>query len=186
MKKIDAKIKTLVLDQSYFSSVKFEFEASDSEMRRHSCTSRRRSYETDMDSDSDAETLRCISCHEDYDTRDAGTCKECYEEANETEEDLKREIDDLKAKVAFLRFWAPIDSPNYYSSSTRFHPPCFSDVILVASEDTSGGPTAPVPAHKAVLVSTQFVDCRFGCSSFVFLGPLYVNVDGLVFVFVDV
>ncbi|XP_062023186.1 BTB/POZ domain-containing protein At4g08455-like [Rosa rugosa] len=86
--------------------------------------------------------MKCISCQENYDARDAGTCKECYEEANETEEELKREIDDLKAKVAFLKF------------STRSQPISFSDVVLVASQDPSAaGPSVPVPAHKAVLAS---------------------------------
>ncbi|GMN45508.1 hypothetical protein TIFTF001_014694 [Ficus carica] len=91
----------------------------------------------------------CISCQEDY---DAGTCKKCYKEANETKEELKREIDDLKAKVAFLRFWSPPDSPLHAS---RFLPPSFSDVVLVTSGDSSSSdhPAVPIPAHKAVLVS---------------------------------
>ncbi|XP_008219561.1 PREDICTED: BTB/POZ domain-containing protein At4g08455-like [Prunus mume] len=88
----------------------------------------------------------CISCQDLYDEDDAGTCKECYEEANETEEELKREIDELKAKVAFLKFWSP-------TPSARSHPASFSDVVLVASEDASAGAPVPVPAHKAVLVS---------------------------------
>lgn len=102
--------------------------------------------------DSEPETMRCISCQEDYDAGDAGTCKECYEEANETEEELKREIDDLKAKVAFLRFWSPPDSPLH---APRFLPPSFSDVVLVASGDSSSSDhhAVPIPAHKAVLVS---------------------------------
>jgi len=29
----------------------------------------------------------------------------CYEVANETEEELKKGIEDLKVKVAFLRIW---------------------------------------------------------------------------------
>lgn len=84
--------------------------------------------------------MKCISCLENYDARDAGTCKECYEEANETEEELKREIDDLKSKVAFLKF-----------STRSLHPTPFSDVVLLASDDPSTA--VPVPAHKAVLVS---------------------------------
>ncbi|ONI34565.1 hypothetical protein PRUPE_1G487700 [Prunus persica] len=83
--------------------------------------------------------MKCISCQDLYDEDAAGTCKECYEEANETEEELKREIDELKAKVAFL--------------NARSHPASFSDVVLVASEDTSAGAPVAVPAHKAVLVS---------------------------------
>ncbi|XP_062098149.1 BTB/POZ domain-containing protein At4g08455-like isoform X1 [Humulus lupulus] len=124
-------------------------------MRRRRLTSESQNYETDMDSDSDsvAETTRCISCQEDYDAHDGGTCKECHDEANETEEDLKREIEDLKAKVAFLKLCDPIDYPNHYSTGPRSYSPCFSDVVLVAFEGTSGAPAPPVPAHKAVLVS---------------------------------
>ncbi|XP_057973581.1 BTB/POZ domain-containing protein At4g08455-like [Malania oleifera] len=85
-----------------------------------------------------SERMRCISCREEYGPRDAGTCKECYEEASETEEELKREIEDLKAKVDFLRFWPPL-----------VHFASFPDIILVASDHDS----LSVPAHKAVLVS---------------------------------
>ncbi|XP_057973574.1 BTB/POZ domain-containing protein At4g08455 [Malania oleifera] len=92
-----------------------------------------------------SERMRCISCREEYGPRDAGTCKECYEEASETEEELKREIEELKAKVAFLRFWSPLD--NSRSS------PSYPDVILVASDHDSPQHFPSVPAHKAVLVS---------------------------------
>lgn len=91
--------------------------------------------------------MRCISCREDYGRIDAGTCKECYEEASETEEELKREIEELKAKVAFLRCSSPLN---------HSHRRSFSDVILVASNDDSAASAAPVPAHKSVLVSTHF------------------------------
>lgn len=99
------------------------------------------------------ERMKCISCEDNYDAREAGTCKECYEEANETEEELKREINDLKAKVAFLNFCSgsPVDT---HYPTTRSHPIPFSDVVLVASQDAS----VPVPAHKAVLVSTHFAN----------------------------
>ncbi|PRQ26650.1 hypothetical protein RchiOBHm_Chr6g0296891 [Rosa chinensis] len=108
--------------------------------------------------------MKCISCLENYDARDAGTCKECYEEANETEEELKREIDDLKAKVAFLKF------------STRSQPISFSDVVLVASQDPSAaGLSVPVPAHKAVLVSTHFA------YFFIHQSPLWVELFSWVF-----
>ncbi|XP_031128331.1 BTB/POZ domain-containing protein At4g08455 isoform X2 [Ipomoea triloba] len=101
--------------------------------------------------------MKCVSCKEEYCSRDAGTCRECYEEASETEEELKREIEDLKAKVNFLRFWALPDPlhlsfPHRPQSST----PCFSDVVLVASNDQSAknAPhSVPVPAHRAVLAS---------------------------------
>lgn len=101
------------------------------------------------DSDSDSDSMRCLSCKEEYNTRDAGTCKECYEEASENEEELKREIEDLKAKVAFLRFWSPLDH-----SYGRFTCPSFTDVVLIAADDGPDG--TPVPAHKALLVCSLF------------------------------
>lgn len=110
-----------------------------------------------LESEAESETMRCISCREEYGTRDAGTCKECYEEASETEEELKREIEDLKAKVAFLRFWSPLDHHHHHHHSSRSHcGPCYTDVVLVAaSESGPAGPAVPVPAHKAVLVRTH-------------------------------
>ncbi|XP_010532209.1 PREDICTED: BTB/POZ domain-containing protein At4g08455 [Tarenaya hassleriana] len=130
-------------------------------MRRHPhshrCHSTRPGSDSDTvtGSDSDADTdakMRCISCREEYLPRDAGICKECYEEASETEDELKREIDDLKAKVSFLRFWSPLDHVGVGGSrSSAVVGPCFTDVVLVACDDGVGGPV--VPAHKAVLVS---------------------------------
>ncbi|KAL9234222.1 hypothetical protein vseg_009117 [Gypsophila vaccaria] len=86
------------------------------------------------------EKLQCLSCKEMYPRSEAGTCKECYEEASETEDELKREIHDLNSKIAFLTF----------SSDTT----SFSDVVLVAShENDFDTPPLPVLAHKAVLAS---------------------------------
>lgn len=110
--------------------------------------------ETGSGSDSDSDnntTMRCISCREEYLRRDAGTCKECYVEAGETEEELKREIEDLKAKVSFLRFSSSLD----HSSSRSF-----TDVVLIASQDAAGVP--PIPTHKAVLVRfSQYKKFKF-------------------------
>ncbi|XP_044474832.1 BTB/POZ domain-containing protein At4g08455-like [Mangifera indica] len=118
-------------------------------MRERRCLSSRHADTSESEIDSESETMQCISCREEYGTRDAGTCKECYEEASETEEELKREIDDLKAKVAFLRFWSPLDH-----HARSHNGPCYTDVVLVATtEDGSSGLSVPVPAHKAVLVS---------------------------------
>lgn len=101
--------------------------------------------------ESDEEAMLCVSCQGEYNAEDAGTCKECYEEANETEEELKREIEELKAKVAFLRFWSPLD---LHYQPGRPSGPRFTDVVLVASsEDPSAELGLPVPAHKALLVS---------------------------------
>ncbi|XP_072970697.1 BTB/POZ domain-containing protein At4g08455 [Typha angustifolia] len=88
----------------------------------------------------------CQSCREEYEEEDAGTCKECYEEASETEEELKREIEDLKAKIAFLRLSSPLDLHSYSSSTT--------DLLLHASSASSSCSPAPaVPAHRAILIS---------------------------------
>ncbi|XP_077213658.1 BTB/POZ domain-containing protein [Tasmannia lanceolata] len=84
--------------------------------------------------------MRCISCRDEYEPVDAGTCKECYEEASETEEELKREIEDLKSKVTFLKLSSPSDN---YSSF-------FTDIVLEATDEEA---TRAIHAHKAVLVS---------------------------------
>ncbi|CAN4095381.1 unnamed protein product [Withania somnifera] len=83
--------------------------------------------------------MKCLSCKEEYSSRYAGTCRECYEEASETEEELKREIEDLKAKVNFLRFCPPSD----HRRAVTF----FSDVVLVAESGNS------IPANRALLSS---------------------------------
>lgn len=110
----------------------------------------------------DSTTLKCISCKEDFCAREAGTCRECYEEASETEGELKREIEELKTKVNFLRFWSPADPHHYLNLSfpQRGPPPsstpCFSDIVLVAASVESGKSASqpvPVPAHRAVLAS---------------------------------
>ncbi|XP_024009786.1 BTB/POZ domain-containing protein At4g08455 [Eutrema salsugineum] len=111
-------------------------------MRRHRCVIDTESSESGSDSDSDT-AMRCISCREEYVPRDAGTCKECYVEAGETEEELKREIDDLKAKISFLRLSSSLD----HGSNSK----SFTDVVLIASDNAAASP--PIPAHKAVLVS---------------------------------
>ncbi|XP_078447409.1 BTB/POZ domain-containing protein [Wolffia australiana] len=81
----------------------------------------------------------CHSCREEYEEVDAGTCKECYEEASETEEELKREIHDLKAKLSFLRLSSPVDLNLPVSSG---------DIYLRTADSCT-----PIPAHKAVLMS---------------------------------
>ncbi|KAK7282680.1 hypothetical protein RIF29_11652 [Crotalaria pallida] len=88
----------------------------------------------DVDDDEDNITMRCLSCEEDYDPDDAGTCKECYDEANETEEEYKREIEELKSKVNFLKL---------------MYPAC-TDVILVPYGDSNVG---SVHAHKVILMN---------------------------------
>ncbi|KAK8956374.1 BTB/POZ domain-containing protein [Platanthera guangdongensis] len=118
-----------------------------------------------------AKPMLCLSCGVQYKKVDAGTCKECYEEASETKEELKREIEDLKAKVAFLRLWSPVDPkfPNTYTdlllyavsdsgdtSISTLTPAVGTDVILPGvslSGDTSIFTlTAAVAAHRAVLI----------------------------------
>ncbi|KAK8935092.1 BTB/POZ domain-containing protein [Platanthera zijinensis] len=91
--------------------------------------------------------MLCLSCGVQYKKVDAGTCRECYEEASETKEELKREIEDLKAKVAFLRLWNPVD-PKF--------PNTYTDLLLYAVSDSGDTSiytlTAAVAAHRAVLI----------------------------------
>jgi speckle-type POZ protein len=65
----------------------------------------------EVKSELETERMWCVLCQEEYETNDSGTCNECCEEANETKEELKREIKDLNAKVAFLKFWSLLDRP---------------------------------------------------------------------------
>ncbi|XP_031281606.1 BTB/POZ domain-containing protein At4g08455-like [Pistacia vera] len=48
-----------------------------------------------------------------------------------------------KAKIAFLRFWSPLD---------HRHQPSYTDLVLLA-EDGASESAVPIPAHKAVLVN---------------------------------
>ncbi|KAG9146663.1 hypothetical protein Leryth_021818 [Lithospermum erythrorhizon] len=103
--------------------------------------------------------MKCVSCKEEYTSEDAGTCRDCYDEAGETEEELKREIDDLKAKLNFLT--TTTSSSSYSTASSPWL--CFSDVVLVAStyEDAS----TPIPAHRAVLLTSLFPSNPFSSYS---------------------
>ncbi|KAK7351084.1 hypothetical protein VNO77_10261 [Canavalia gladiata] len=102
-----------------------------------SAMARPRGRDSDDESNND-NILRCLSCQEEYDTDDLGTCRECYLEVHETEEDLKSQIEDLKSKLSFLKLPSPILNP--YST----------DLILLPADEPS---PAPIPAHKSVLVS---------------------------------
>lgn len=82
--------------------------------------------------------MRCLSCEEEYDADDAGTCKECYQEANEAEEELRHEIEELKAKLSFLALPSPLLNPST------------GDLVLLPADDSSA---VPIPAHKHILVS---------------------------------
>ncbi|MED6123475.1 hypothetical protein PIB30_049486 [Stylosanthes scabra] len=110
---------------------------------------------SDMDSDGyDEEAgeeeepfpVKCRSCDEEYEADDARTCKACYENANENQEKLKREIDDLKSKVSFLKLPSPSQD-----SITYGHNVGATDVVLVPSGDPSAPAGAGVPAHRVVL-----------------------------------
>ncbi|GAB2289792.1 hypothetical protein Dimus_024097 [Dionaea muscipula] len=84
-----------------------------------------------------------------YTTNGPGTCKECYLEARDTAEELRRENKKLKANVDFLRH----SSPWSHDDRIEYHPrssPLSSDVTLIASDDS---PHVPIPANKFVLAS---------------------------------
>ncbi|KAL5197415.1 hypothetical protein ABZP36_000927 [Zizania latifolia] len=99
----------------------------------------------------------CQSCKEEYDEDDAGTCKECYEEASETEEELKREIDDLRSRLHFLRLPSPtLDVSALGHSDLLLHAipasPSFFSSDAAASE--AAHPDTPaIPAHRVILAS---------------------------------
>ncbi|XXG60724.1 hypothetical protein AAC387_Pa04g2562 [Persea americana] len=97
--------------------------------------------------------MRCISCREVYEPPDAGTCRECYEEASETEEELKREIEDLKSKISFLKIWSPLDPIHHQNHRFSASSSCFTDIVLEASDDDCGAGAPSIRAHKAVLIS---------------------------------
>jgi speckle-type POZ protein len=131
-------------------------------MPRHRCTVY---SESDYDDDDDDNvTMRCLSCEEDYDPDDAGTCKECYDEANASEEELKRQIQDLKSKVSFLALSSPLDAPST------------TDLVLLPSTDAF---SPSIPAHKAVLVSTHSLPLFIYLFIYLFLMPcilrLFIN-----------
>eukprot|EP00250_Pteridium_aquilinum_P002543 c12764_g1_i1 orf=652-1692(-) len=83
----------------------------------------------------------CFSCKEVYcPRRGGGTCHECYEEASETEAALQKEIEELNARITFLRTWAPEAMSDQ-----------FSDLVLESSDGSK------IRAHRAVLVSRSSV-----------------------------
>ncbi|KAG6621542.1 hypothetical protein CIPAW_15G030200 [Carya illinoinensis] len=123
--------------------------------------------------------MRCFSCTELYDTSVVGMCKECYEETNEMEEELKSEIDELRAKVALLKFWSPLD--HHYHG--RLIVPSLTSVVLVPSFDNpSTEPAVPFPAHKALLVSYSLLfrvmlenEMEESCTSTIKIGDVSYN-----------
>ncbi|GAB2289809.1 hypothetical protein Dimus_024112 [Dionaea muscipula] len=107
--------------------------------------------------------MECLSCEKctyrpcwttangvRYTTKGPGTCKECYLGARDTAVKLRREIEELKANVDFLRH----SPPSSHDDPIQYHParssPLSSDVTLVASDDS---PDSPILANKFVLAS---------------------------------
>ncbi|GLJ47531.1 hypothetical protein SUGI_1003790 [Cryptomeria japonica] len=62
--------------------------------------------------------------------------RECYEEASETEEELKKEIEELKARIAFLKTWAPETMLDQYT-----------DIVFEVGDGSK------IKAHRIVLIS---------------------------------
>jgi len=102
----------------------------------------------------------CQSCKEEYEEEDAGTCKECYEEASETEEELKREIDDLRSRLLFLRLPYPtLDAASAPHSDLLLHaiPSCSSSGAGGDADAARTPDTPAVPAHRVILASRSSV-----------------------------
>ncbi|EER96162.1 hypothetical protein BDA96_02G098500 [Sorghum bicolor] len=99
----------------------------------------------------------CHSCKEGYDEEDAGTCKECYDEASETEEELKREIEELRSRLHFLRLPSPtLDAASAPNCDLLLHaiPSCPSSSGAGGDGDAARTPDTPaVPAHRVILAS---------------------------------
>uniref|UniRef100_A0A0A9BPS6 BTB domain-containing protein n=1 Tax=Arundo donax TaxID=35708 RepID=A0A0A9BPS6_ARUDO len=102
----------------------------------------------------------CQSCKEEYEEEDAGTCKECYEEASETEEELKREIDDLRSRLHFLRLPSPtLDAASVAHSDLLLHAiPASSSSSSPSGagggdSDAARPDTPAIPAHRVILAS---------------------------------
>ncbi|KQK20215.1 BTB/POZ domain-containing protein At4g08455 [Brachypodium distachyon] len=99
----------------------------------------------------------CQSCKDVYEEEEAGTCKECYEEASETEEELKREIDDLRSRLLFLRLPSPtLDASSTAHSDLLLHAiPASSSSSPSPSGDADAGrfDTPAIPAHRVILAS---------------------------------
>ncbi|OEL28273.1 BTB/POZ domain-containing protein [Dichanthelium oligosanthes] len=98
----------------------------------------------------------CQSCKDEYEEEDAGTCKECYEEASETEEELKREIDDLRSRLLFLRLPSPtLDAASAPHSDLLLHaiPSCSSSGAGGDGDAARAPDTPAVPAHRVILTS---------------------------------
>ncbi|KAH7447102.1 hypothetical protein KP509_01G091000 [Ceratopteris richardii] len=81
----------------------------------------------------------CLSCKERYSPSRVGTCRECYDEASEAEEALKKEIEELHARIAFLKTWVPEAMDD-----------C-ADVVLECIDGSK------IRAHRAVLISRSTV-----------------------------
>jgi speckle-type POZ protein len=99
--------------------------------------------------------MYCQSCKNVYDEEEAGTCKECYEEASETEEELKREIDDLRSRLVFLRLPSPtLDASSIGHSDILLHAiPASSPSPSPSNADAGRLETPAVPANRVILVS---------------------------------
>ncbi|GAB2289916.1 hypothetical protein Dimus_024215 [Dionaea muscipula] len=112
-------------------------------------------------------SVQCLSCKKYYNT--GLSCKGCYEEAAV---ELKREIDEFKAKVAFLR----LSSPSSHDDPTQYHPrssPLLSDVVLVASDDFLETPV-PIPANKVILA------CRSPVFKAMFENEMKESISGTI------
>ncbi|CAM0905714.1 unnamed protein product [Alopecurus aequalis] len=99
--------------------------------------------------------MYCQSCKNVYDEEEAGTCKECYEEASETEEELKREIHDLRSRLLFLRLPSPtlVASSIGHSDLLLHAIPASLPFLSPSNADASLPDTPAVPAHRVILTS---------------------------------
>ncbi|KAK7281110.1 hypothetical protein RIF29_08813 [Crotalaria pallida] len=89
--------------------------------------------------------MPCLFCS--CDPCASGACKKCYEEAIATEEELRRNIEELVSKVNFLKLLSPVEPTTGINPSALF---VKTDVRLLPSGDSSA---EFVHAHKVILVN---------------------------------
>ncbi|KAK1299841.1 BTB/POZ domain-containing protein [Acorus calamus] len=90
--------------------------------------------------------VKCISCKKRYGESEAGTCKECYEEASKTKEELKR---DRRPQIQDLLPTPPFPSPQ--PPPLRRSPP--PALLRRRRLPHPAVPSTGIHAHKAVLMS---------------------------------
>ncbi|KAK7301985.1 hypothetical protein RJT34_12862 [Clitoria ternatea] len=94
-------------------------------------------------------SVKCLSCEEECDLENSGTCKECYKKGKEELKRITKELEEMKSKneeleskTSFLSLCSPVLNPSLFFSTEL--------LLLVPVDDSSA---SPIPAHKNILVA---------------------------------